>query len=410
MFTSSRFRLPHGVVVILVATAIAGGCGYIANILVGATRSPSQYVEFGVFWSALYLLIAGLSGVQQEVTRATHPRTSGDAGPNPAKRFGVGAAIIVGVLLAASGPLWSNAVFPDDGISFVLPIAFGAAAYVVVAVIAGTLYGLSLWRGIALMMTLDGVLRLVSIIVVLAFGGGITALAWAVVLPFLLAPLILWWGLRSSVVGRTKLDVGYGALIRNVLGTVLAAVATGLLISGFPLLLRVTTPAAAEAQLGALIFAINLVRAPLVIVVMSLQSYLVVRFRNTPEHAIGTFGRLTTLILGCGLVLSVAAWFIVPPVLGMFGAGYEIEPWVAAGLVATSSILGVLCVSGPLALSRSQHVLYTTGWVVAALVSTAVLLVPGDPDTRMLISLAIGPVIGTSVHTIGVLGREPARG
>jgi hypothetical protein len=410
MINSSQFRLPDGVALILVATAVAGGCGYIANILVGATRSAADYVEFGVFWSALYLLIAALSGVQQEVTRATHRRTDGDTSPNPARNFGIAAAVVVGLLIAASGPLWSGALFPKDGLTFVLPIAFGAAAYVVVAVIAGTLYGLSLWRGIALMMTLDGVLRLAAIIVALAIGGGINALAWAVVLPFILTPLIVWWFLRRSVVGRTKLDVGYGPLIRNVFGTVLASIATGLLISGFPLVLRVTSPGAGESEMGALIFAINLVRAPLVIVVLSLQSYLVVRFRNTPEHAIGTFVRLATLIVGCGLVLAVAAWYFLSPVLGIFGSEYALEPWVIAGLVLTSSILGVLCVSGPLALSRSQHVVYTTGWVVAALVSTAVLLIPGDSATRMLVSLAIGPVVGASVHVFGVIARRPVPG
>jgi hypothetical protein len=194
------------------------------------------------------------------------------------------------------------------------------------------------------------------------------------------------------------------------MSTVVASAATGLLISGYPLVLQVTSPGAPAAYMGALIFAINLVRAPLVIVVMSLQSYLVVRFRNAPDHAVGIFIRVSGLILACGIVLSVAAWFVVPPLLGLFGPGYALEPWVVSGLVLSSTILGILCVSGPLALSRSQHHVYTTGWVVAAAISTAVLLVPGDPATRMIVSLAIGPAVGVAVHVIGVFRHRADRG
>ena len=68
-----RRRWPSGVVAILIATAIAGGCGYIVTAVVGATRPADEYADFGVFWATLYLVIAALSGVQQEVTRATRP-------------------------------------------------------------------------------------------------------------------------------------------------------------------------------------------------------------------------------------------------------------------------------------------------------------------------------------------------
>ncbi|WP_345064660.1 hypothetical protein [Leifsonia kafniensis] len=409
----SRIRMPQGVTLILLATAIAGGCGYVANLLVGGTRLPADYVAFGIFWSALYLVIASLSGVQQEVTRATAPRTAGVSREHTTsiRRFGIWASLATAAALIASGPFWMGAVFPDDGWAFILPIAIGCASYVVVAVLCGTLYGLNLWPAIALMSSVDGILRLLLIGIVVLFDGGIDALVWAVVLPFPLTPLILWWFFRSSVVGRTSLDVGYRDLSWNVLRTVIASVATGILISGFPLVLKAMSPMASNAELGALVFAINLVRAPLVIVVLSLQSYFVVRFRDVPERAWGTFLKLSGAIVIVGAVGAVVAGLIVPPLLTLFPGGYALDGFVIAGLVATSALLGVLCLSGPLALARSQHGVFTAGWVVAAVASVLLLLVPGDLAGRMLFALAIGPLLGVATHLTGLFlaGRTSAQ-
>ena len=343
--------------------------------------------------------------VQQEVTRATRPFTGAGlrAGVSPIRNFGVGSSVLTAVILIASGPAWIGAVFPRDDWAFMLPIAIGGASYVVVAVICGSLYGLSLWRAVALMSACDGILRLTGVLVVVAVSGGIGALVWAVVLPFPLTPLILWWFIRRDVVGRAVLDVGYGVLTWNVLRTVVASVVTGIMISGFPLLLKATSPGASDTALGALIFAINLVRAPLVIVVLSLQSYLVVRFRNAPERALALFARLAVLVVAAAVVLAAIAWFLVPPILDLFRRGYGLDGPVVAGLVGTAGLLGVLCLSGPLALARSQHAVFTAGWVGGAVVSVLMLLVPGDLATRMLLSLALGPLLGASIHIVGVL-------
>lgn len=407
MATTSRRRIPDGAVLILLATVIAGGCGYVANVLVGATRSsPADYVVFGVFWSALYLVVSTLSGIQQEVTRATHARPVGEIATtaNPVRNFALAAAVVAFAAVVGSSLLWGGAVFPDTGWTFVLPIAVGGASYVIVAAVAGTLYGLSVWWGIALLIVVDGVLRLIGIVVAVVFGWGDAAVAWAVVLPFPLTPVILWWVLRRTVVGRAVLDVGYPALIRNVASTILASAAIGLMISGFPLILRVTSPGASETEMGTLVYAINLVRAPLVVVVLSLQSYMVVRFRNAPHHAVAVFFRLAGVIAAVAVIAAVVAWFVVPPLLRLFD--YDLDGWVVTGLVLSSGLLGILCVSGPLALSRSQHGVYTAGWVAAVLVTIGVLLLPGDLSTRMVVALAVGPGVGVVTHVIGIATRR----
>ncbi|WP_419817071.1 hypothetical protein [Glaciibacter flavus] len=405
--SARRLRFPDGVTLILIATAVAGGCGYVANLLVGGSRPAAEYAVFGVFWSALYLIIAALSGIQQEVTRASHLRRESDPPSlNPVRNFGIVAGIVVGIAVLGSGLLWGAAVFPEPSFPLVFPIAAGGASYVIVAVLAGSLYGVSAWRPIAVLMVVDGVLRLMSVVVVIAIGGGTNALAWAVALPFPLSVILVWWYARRFIVGRVVLDVGLGTLVRNVLSTVVASVATGVLISGFPLVMRLTSPAEPAASIGALIFAVNLIRAPLVIVVLSLQSYLVVRFRNAPADAKRVFVSLSLLIVGAATVASLAAWFVVPPILAAVPGDYGLNGWVIAGLVATSGLLGVLCVSGPLALARAQHHVYTAGWVSAALASIVVMIINVDLSSRVVLALAVGPSIGVAVHLIGISRRR----
>jgi hypothetical protein len=396
--------VPVGVTPILLATVISGGSGYIVNALVPIFRSPADYAAFSVLWSALYLIIAALSGVQQEVTRATSRRVIADptAPASPVRAFAVVAAAVTGAVVLLTGVWWLPAVVGGDGWALTFPLALGTASYIIVAVLSGTMYGLELWSVVAFMIGVDGLLRLVGVVVALAVGAGTVGLFWAVIVPFPLTPLALWFFVRGRIIGKTELDVARGRLTWNVGRTIIASAATGLLISGFPLLLAATSPHATRGELAAVNLSINLIRAPLVIVVLSLQSYLVVRFRKSASTAVRQFVRLSTLIAGATLLLGAAAWALGPVVLAWFGPEYELDGWTIAALVGASGLLGILCVSGPLALGLSQHTSYVAGWVTAATVSVLVLVFPGELIPRMLIALAAGPAIGIVVHTLTV--------
>src|SRR5690606_4623747 len=163
--------------------------------------------------------------------------------------------------------------------------AVGTASYVIVAVVGGTLYGLSMWRALAAMVMLDGLLRLAFVAVAAALLPEPVTLAWAVALPFPISMVVVWLAVRRRVVGRSRLDVGLRPLTRNVAHTVIAAVSTGVLVSGLPFVLKLTSPDERAAALGVAVLAITLVRAPLIVTAMSLQSYLIVRFRGAERLA-----------------------------------------------------------------------------------------------------------------------------
>jgi hypothetical protein len=227
------------------------------------------------------------------------------------------------------------------------------------------------------------------------------ALAWAIAAPFPLTLIALWPLVRRSIVGRSQLDVDYRTLTWNVTRTIVAAASTGVMVSGFPLLLGVTSQTQPKEIVGLFILTITLTRAPLIVVAISLQSYFIVSFRDNAEHFWRQFLRLQAFIAGAGLVLALAGWLLGPAVFAfLFPGALRPEGAFIAVLVLSSALVGALCVSAPAVLARSQHFVYSAGWVVAATVTVIALLLPLDFTTRTLLALLSGPVAGLIIHAV----------
>lgn len=399
---------PSGALLILVATGIAGGTAYLLMPVVAANLGAVSYAAFAVFWSGLYLAISGLSGIQQEITRAVRPRS----GPSPAaaksvsRNFGALAALAVLLVTCASAPLWISAVFPSDGWALVIPLAVGLVGYVIVAVVSGVLYGLRVWRFIAVMVVGDGLLRVILVLTVLSFTHDLALIAWAVVAPFLIMPLAIWPFVRARLVAKFELDVGYRSLSWNVARTVAGSAATGVLVSGFPLLLGATSGSDSPESVGALVLAITLTRAPIVIAVLSLQSYLVMSFRSQVGSLRWSIARLLFLIAAGTALLAVLAYWLGTGILAtVAGAEFALAGSLLAALVGSAGLVAALCVTGPALLSRARHMFFTTGWLVAAAVTILLLLIPGDLEARAVMALSIGPACGLAVHFLGLVRR-----
>lgn len=389
-----------GFAIILIATAIAGVASYAVTILIPNQIGLAEYAIFAVFWSSIYLVVGALGGIQQEVTRATLPATPGVTHfASRARRFGIIAGLVVAVAVAGTAPLWVRSVFPTEGWSLVWPLAVGAASYVMVAVLAGSLYGVIAWVPLALMITVDAVLRLVCLSITLALTHDIVALAWAVALPFPVTLLVLWPIIRGSIVGRSQLDVGYRALSWNVARTVVAASATAVMVSGFPLLLGLTSHSEAQGVLGMFIVTITLTRAPLIVVALSLQSYFVVHFRDNAAHLWRHFLGILGVVLAAGAVLAAAGWLLGPAVYHfLFPNQLQPDAPFFAILVGSSVLVAALCVTAPAVLARSKHFVYSAGWVAAAVATIGALLLPLDFASRTVTALVVGPSVGLIVH------------
>ncbi len=185
---------------IVLATAAAGIIGYVIMWLVTQRAGAAGYAVFAVFWSAVYLVIGAASGIQQEITRATRP-VSGPVQEHPrvARNFAIGGFATIVVAIVATSPIWIGPVFAGSW-ALVPPLAVAAGSYVFVAVLSGSLFGISSWGAVAALIAVDAVLRLVLLGVLVIFTTDPVALAWGVAAPFPLTVLLLWPAVRGRIV------------------------------------------------------------------------------------------------------------------------------------------------------------------------------------------------------------------
>jgi hypothetical protein len=388
---------------VLAATGIAGIAGYAVTFIIFRGVGSAEYALFAVFWGAMYLVVGGLSGIQQEIARATRPvDPSMQSRSRRARNFAVVATAVVAVLVAVIGFTSADTVFSARGPELVAPLAIAAGSYVVVAVLSGSLYGVGQWGSLAAMIAADGILRLGLAVIGVLISADIVVLAWMVALPFPLATMLLWPSIRRRFVGTSDIDVGYQQLTWNVARTILAASSTAVLVSGFPLVIGIAGAERPAAEVGQIIFVLTLVRAPLVVSVMSLQSYLVVRFRDAPS-----LGRLffvaTGSIVAATLILLLGAVIAGQPVIDVVSGEVSVIPAESLAIfVLSSGLVALLTVTGAALLGRSRHRAYSLGWLAAAMVSvTAILSIP-DFSVALFVSVIAGPAAGLAAHVLAL--------
>ena len=388
-----------GFALILGATAVGGAAGYVITWLVPRAIGFESYAPFAIFWAFLFLVISALSGIQQEITRATHVAESGAAQRGRAARVAVVVGFAVLAIVLLSSLIWAHWIFPASSV-LALPLALGAASYVAVAVLYGTLYGTHQWRSLFLLVVTEALARLVLIGIVLGAGGDLLLLAWAVAVPIPLALLIAWPYVRRTAARQSKMDIGYRGLAWNVARTVTASTSMGVLISGLPLVLGLTSGDVPPGEFGLMISAVTLTRAPLIVVAMALQSFLVVRFRSH-SRPLALLRRLVLIVVGVAALLGVLGYLAGPFVFQLLFPGGPVPSSSLIGaLVGSSALVAILCLTGSAVLARSLHLAYSAGWLTAALVTLACVLLPLPFETRTLIALFAGPIAGIVIHLV----------
>jgi hypothetical protein len=399
-------RSGRGLLLILGATVISGVMGYVVQLLAPAQLSdPVAYLSFSVFWSALFLFVGTIGGVQQEVTRASRPvdRPTGDGTLRTFTLVGAGALITVTIVV---GLILAPRAFPADPFAMSIWFGIGILGYLLVSVFAGVMYGLSLWLPIAGLTFIDGVVRGVLVTAGLLMHASPMVLAAFVSVPFILAFGVVWLLARRRVIGRFRLDVGLRRLLLNTLGTMTAAVATGIMVSGLPLLMQLTIHSASAQALASLVLVITLTRAPFIIPLIALQSFLIVDFRAAGRRVWSRLVRYVLLLGSATTLAAVLAFFWGPTIVEFISSGrYDVSAPVMAGIVASAGLVAFLCLTGPALLGEDSHGLYVAGWAVAAIATVALLLLPGDATARTMLALLVGPVLGLAVHVTGIAVR-----
>ncbi|UOE44509.1 hypothetical protein [Agromyces larvae] len=418
----STERRPTSVLWMLAGTLVGGVAGYLVLWLTARSLGAAEYAVFGVFWSALYLIVGVLFGLQQEATRAASASASVSASASgspegPAGASAVGAArrgSSLWVLATASGLLviavaigtavwWAPESFGTAHSDLSIPVAIGSGLSAVVAVASGLFAGHRRWLLLGVIIAADGVLRLAAVGVATDFGAGTEVLAWAVVAPYVIVIVGCFAIGGRRLIRDGRVDVSFRRLAANSVQTVVAASATALLINGFPLVLALVEASDDATLLGALIFAITLTRAPLLVPLTALQSYLVTAFGAARREAPRLLARWSAIVVGVAVVLAAIAWLAGEWALDAFvGADFALPGSLLAGLVVSSGCIGMLCVTGPAVLARSLHTAYALGWVIASATTIALLFLPLTIEASVPLALAVGPLVGVAVH-LGLL-------
>lgn len=399
------------VALILGASVVSGATGYIVTAAVARALGADGYAGFAAFWSALFLVVGALGGIQQEVTRASSPAIEKNSGGSPLAQFTAASALLVFVLLSAIALPAALVILPASPIAAALCFAGGAAGYTLVAVLCGALYGLRAWKFLAVLIALDGIIRLAAVAAVLLIWPALELLFVAVALPFPLAVALVLPFVGRRYRGALALDAGTRALSWNVVRTVLAGVGTAAMVSGLPLIIVATSGDIRSAALGPLVLALTLLRAPIVIPLMALQSFLVVRFGELGTRQLRPVLTLGAVVLGGSVALAVLVWWLGPGSLVLFfGPEFLLDGQMLFWLVLSSGLLACMCVTGPALLALGRHSALTVGWIAAAFVTVAIMLLSFPLEVRLISALVVGPVVGLMIHFLILIRQwEPRR-
>lgn len=409
---------PGALTRILPALVLASGLGYGVQLLAPFLIDAASYVEFSAFWSSLFLGVAALSGVQNEVSRSSRLDGTTEA-IFPLRRYAlaVGSGAVVGGGVA--GGVLGVALDSSETVMLVAAMSMGLGSFVILAALTGTLYGGRRWTTAAIAIVADPGLRAAGFLVVAvalcAFNGANASLAvllFATVVPFAGAVALVWWSGARRAVRSVFVDLTWVELLRNSFHTVTAATALGFVASGMPLVIAIVGQGEEPSLVAGVILVVVLLRAPLVSPMIALQSYLVVSFRDAPSTALRRAIALTAILLVASSVMAVIVPLAVPLVAGILGPDYTLPAaWVLVGSVFAAGLVGVQLIAGAAVLARGRYRLYALGWLTTALGVIVVAFIPLPFELGLLVLLVVPACAGLAVHVLGLAwsGSRPAR-
>lgn len=393
------------------ATVLSALCGYAVLYLAARNLEPAGFSLFGVFWGAFGLVTGAAFGLLQEATRevraARHLEVSTGPRTHP-MRVAAGVGIAAAAFIAVTSPGWSAHVFAQSRLLSVVLLSVGLAGFCLHATLLGMLAGVDGWTQYGVLMVTDAGIRVLVAVASFLAGWGLSGYLWATV-----AGSVAWLLLLlASPASRAAAAITTPGSVRTFLAgashSIAAAGASAILIMGFPVLLKATT-AHLGATGGVVILAVTLTRAPLLVPLTALQGNLIAYFVDKPHERLRALIAPALAVTAIG-VLGVAAAGLAGPWLlrTAFGpdyvAGGGLLAWLTAGAVA----IALLTLTGAATVAAALHRAYATGWVSATVAATALLLLPVGLETRTIVALLCGPVVGIAVHLAALIHGHTA--
>ncbi|BBZ19504.1 polysaccharide biosynthesis protein [Mycolicibacterium gadium] len=384
-----------------VATALSALCGYTVLYLAARDLEPSGFAVFGVFWGAFGLVTGAAFGLLQETTREVRSAGYIDIADGPrthAMRVAAMVGVAAAALIAVSSPLWSAHVFADARMLSIALLAVGLAGFCLHATLLGMLAGLNRWTAYGSLMVTDAVLRVIVAVATFLVGWGLVGYLWATVAGAIAWLIMLIVSPATRDAARLLTPGGTVTFLRGASHSIAAAGASAVLVMGFPVLLKATS-GDLGATGGVVILAVTLTRAPLLVPLTAMQGNLIAHFVDQRTERMQALMKPVAAVIGLGLLGVVAAGFFGPWLLrNAFGAEYRADGALLAWLTAAAITIALLTLTGAATVAAALHRAYSLGWVSATVTSTALLTLPSDIETRTVVALMCGPLVGIAVH------------
>ena len=414
MSSTEPAQKPKTMLPVLMAAGVSGTAGYVVLVLAARVLDPATNAAFLVYWGALFAFFGALVGVTAETTRAVFsagvPRRHDRAGVEPAKgsTLVLGVALTLGggiaLLVGATGPAWAPRLFGDDWLALLAALVTGIVLFTTHAALSGSAAGTSAWTPYSLLVGSEATSRLVLCAVVALLGGSLVGLAWAVSLASGMWIVWLCTSSRYRRLAAVRAPIDRAGLTRRMIAACTASGVSALLLVGYPVLLRITTPDDVFAGAAPIVLAVSLSRAPLMVPLGIYQNVLVTK---VIMHGVRFLGPVLGALAGVTLVGAVLAWLIGPWLLRLINPAYHVSGPMFAALVVTAGLVALLTITGAASLALDHHAVYLVGWIAATVVCLVVLvLAPWSLETRVVSSLVLGPGVGAAVHVLGGLRRH----
>lgn len=385
-----------------VGAVLAAVSGF-AILLIGArVLSAADNAIFLSFWSALFLVTGVLSGIQQEVTRAT---TLADGRGYSPFRFTLLAGLGMAIAVTCAGPFFGPSI--SGGSSSLIPvllIALAAFLYAGQMTVTGSLGGVRRWTTFAVVTGGEALVRLAAIGPVAFIGQQALGFEVASVVAFFFWVLLLATPSRH-VLTQVRVSLPRSLFVQNIVWAMAAAGATAFLVNGFPFLMALTTSASEYQASADLAIAVSVTRAPILVPVFAFQAVVVAHYVRNPDQRKATTRRLVSALGAVAVILVPLAALIGPFVMGaVFGPGYESTPLILGVLVADAVLLAFLVLGGTITIALNRYRDCLVGWyasVALALVLMAAL--PLSLVERTLLTLSLAPLVGIVTHFRAIL-------
>lgn len=360
-----------------------------------------------MFWGAFGLVTGAANGLLQEATRevrsSRHRDLTGGPTTHPMRIAGL-VGIASALVIALSSPLWSAHVFAESRALSVVLLSVGLAGFCLHATLLGMLAGVNRWSEYGALMVTDAGIRVAVAAATFVLGWGLAGFLWATVAGAV-AWLIMLIAAPAARLAAGLLTAGSPTtFLRGAAHSIAAAGASAILVMGFPVLLKATSGDLGAAG-GVVILAVTLTRAPLLVPLTAMQGNLIAHFVDQRDKRLRALVAPAAAVAALGAVGVVAAGLLGPWLLRVaFGEEYHAGGTLLAWLTAAAVAIAMLTLTGAATVAAALHRAYAAGWIIATVAAVALLLLPVGLETRTVVALLCGPLIGIAVH-LGALAR-----